>query len=460
MTTQNKYIRFLVVAWMLIPLCMFAGEGSDTQVTIYNNNLGLVRQTRAVELQKGITELRIEGVSAKIDPTSVHFNFPKVPGRVEILEQNFQYDLVNAEKIFRKYIGETIQYRLENEKEVSGILLSSDGSNIILRLPDGSIRVAATRSIVDYEFPSLPEGLILQPTLQWLLNSEVKGGTAAELSYLTAGLSWHAEYVIVLETNERDLSIASWVSLENNSGATYENAKMKLIAGDIHRAPSPRNVPGYAEDMAVMSMAKGAAFEEREFFDYHLYDLQRPVTIRNNEIKQVTLFDEKQSKGDKIYIFQNSANRASEAPLSVELRIPNTESNRLGVPLPGGVARIFKKDIDKTLQLIGEDRLAHTSKNDTLELKVGEAFDVKGKHAIKDRTTTKTRSEILSVAITVSNRKNETIQVEVQEIQNGDWYVKSASHQYRKISNALLLFPLTVPPNQTVVVQYTFQRDW
>lgn len=458
MLNKKLIIVFLVLTFVVI---IFAEQPiKNTQVTVYNNNLGLIRQIRTLDLKKGMSEIRIEGVSAKIDPTSVHLIFPKQAKKVEILEQNFLYDLVSSHKIFEKYTGETITYRLENGNEITGQLLNVDGSKLILKLPEGGIRIASTKTILDYEFPSLPEGLILKPTLQWLLDSKYKGNTDAELSYLTEGMSWHAEYVMILEENERDFSLSSWVSLDNNSGATYENAKLKLVAGTIHRAPVRRRALMERETRAAPLLAKGRGFKERELFDYHLYDLQRPVTIKDREIKQVALFDEVSASAEKFYIFSNFANSESEKPLIVHLKINNSKSNNLGFPLPEGVVRIFKKDIDKTLQLIGEDRISHTSKDDTLHLEIGNAFDVKGKRVIKERTKVSKRSEKVSVEIKIFNRKNKNIKVELHESHSGDWFVKNASHNYIKKSNSLLVFPIEVKANQTITVNYTFQKKW
>jgi len=457
-------IRKIVVLSLLsvfaFSLQISAAESSQTQITVYNHNLGLVRQTRELTLHRGLNETAIEGVSAQIDPTSVRLSFPNAANNVEIREQNFHYDLVNSHKIFEKYIGEDIEYRTESGEQISGRLLSYDGAHLILRDRHNNIRIAASKSIVDYFFPSLPEGLILKPTLRWQLDAALNGSTQAELSYLTGGLSWHAEYVLLLSENEQDLSLASWVSLENRSGAAYQDAQLKLIAGDIHRAP--RETPRAYEDEArvMATMAKGEPFDQREFFDYHLYELSRPVTLQNNEIKQVTLFDEKSCQGQKIYTFRNAVSRDSERPLAVEMHIANSRKNNLGIPLPAGVVRMFKRDIDQSMQLIGEDRIEHSSKNDTLQLTIGQAFDVRGKRIVKDRTAAHSRSEILSIEIQIRNRRSEAITVEVQENQRGDWFVKNASHLYEKRSNALLVFPLTIDKNSSEMIHYTFQRNW
>jgi len=389
----------------------------------------------------------------------VHITFPGKDDAITVLEQNFLYDLVNSDKIFEKYIGETISYKTKSGEQTNGKLLQYDGGNLVLQLPTGGIKIASVENIADYDFPALPSGLILKPTLQWLLSSKIGAQVESEISYLTAGMSWHAEYLMVLDKNDKDFTLNSWVSLDNQSGTTYENAKMKIVAGNINRVrrrPSPK-VSAYVGAEAVTA---SAPFEERGLFDYHLYELQRPVTIKDREIKQIALFDEVAASTQKLYMFKNSAISESESPLEVHLKFVNSAENHLGIPLPEGVFRIFKKDVDNTLQLVGEDKINHTAKDDTLDLVVGKAFDVKGKKIIVDRQKTGERSEVISVKIDITNKRTESAYVEIQEVMNNDWFVKSASHSYQKKSDRLLIFPLSVPAEKSVTVKYTYQRSW
>jgi len=234
---------------------------------------------------------------------------------------------------------------------------------------------------------------------------------------------------------------------------------MKLVAGDIHRAP--KRTPGRPEKvLAAYETASAAPFEERGLFDYHLYELQRPVTIKDREIKQITLFDEVNARAEKLYLFQNSVLSEADDPLEVHLKFANSGANHLGIPLPEGIFRIFKKDLDNTLQLVGEDRIGHTAKDDTLDLTVGKAFDVKGRKVITNRQKISDRSETISVKIDLTNKRSESVNIEVCEIMSGDWFVKNSSHSYQKKSNSLLVFPLSVAADKSVTVNYTFQRKW
>lgn len=462
MKTHFKIILLIALIFIFTTILFAESSIKSTQVTVYNNNLGLVRQVRTLDVQKGQSEVRIEGIPALVDPTTVRIVFPGNDDKIDILEQNFLYDLVNSNKIFEKYIGEMISYRTKTGDAIKGQLLQYGGGNIVLQIPNAGIKIAATESIVDYDFPALPSGLILKPTLQWLLDSKVKSSVESEISYLTSGMSWHAEYLMVLDNNDRDFTLNSWVSLENNSGATYENAKMKIVAGTISRAKKyPVSREEYATDQRVM-MAKAAEapFEERGLFDYHLYELQRPVTIKDREIKQISLFNEVSAIAQKIYIFRSSSSTGTDLPLLVTIRFANSKANHLGIPLPEGIVRMFKKDVDNTLQLIGEDRINHTAKDDTLNLNVGQAFDVKGRRTVKDSRKLSDRSMQESIEIEIRNSRTESVSVEVLESWSGDWFIKNASHSYIKKSASQLLFPVTIPAEKSVTITYTIQRSW
>ncbi len=457
---KYTYVPIMAIIIMM-SIVSLADEGfSDTQVTIYNNDLGLIRQNCDVSLIKGISEFQIEGVSSKILTASVKISFPKLKNKVEVLEQNYLYDLVSSEKLFNKYVGESIIYRMENGDKIKGILLSYAHDKIIVQLENGEIKISSVDKILEYNFPALPEGLILKPTLQWLINSKHKGNTKADLSYLTNGIKWNAEYVLVLKENDSDFSLSSWISLNNSSGASYENARLKLIAGDIHRA-RPQRFMAYEELKRPLEMAtQKSGVEERAFFDYYLYELQRPVTIKNNEIKQVTLFDEIDAKGKKIYTFSSRSTSDLEKQLDIIFKIENTKANNMSITLPKGEMRVFKEDIDGSLQLVGEDWVNHTSKNDTLDIKIGQAFDIKGKHTVFNREKTSKRSETLTIRITVYNRKDNDIYAEINEHLPGIWVIKKSSHTYQKKSQSLIMFLLDVKANSQSTIEYTYLRKW
>lgn len=457
-----KIIALLIVV-IFGQILLADNDIKNTQVTIYNDNQGLVYQIREVSFEKGMNLIRIEGVSANVRTATVKIRFPKIRGKVNVQEQNFLYDLVNTEKLFQKYIGENVTFRLTNKEAISGKLLNADRNTIIVQLPEGNVRIARTEGIADYDFPALPQGLIVKPTLEWKINSDYKGKTDAELSYLTTGMFWNAEYILVLDQDKQpeqpeDFTLSSWISLNNNSGATYENAKLKLIAGEIHKIADDKLLGAKAKRGETLSVFAEQAVESREIADYYLYELSQPVTLRDQEQKQVSLFEEIQAKGRKVYLFDNYDLNEREDPLSVAFRFENTTENNMGMALPKGVVRMFKRDTDGTMQFIGEDRIEHTSRKDTLRLTIGKAFDVRGKRTIVAREMPTKRSEMITVEIQLTNRKNVSVNVEVIDHLYGYWEIKKASHTYTQKSSRMIVFPVKVNADTSATISYTFQR--
>lgn len=288
----------LFLASLLILGLVAAALADDVAITVYNQNLALVKEGRTLDLQKGVNRLNMTDVAAFIDPTSVHFRL-RSNDRVDLLEQNFQYDLVSADKVLQKYLGETIDVVLKNGDVVSGTYLSSSSGYLVLQLNGGAVRLINQQEMLSVTAPKLPEGLIVVPTLQWLLSSDVAGKRDAEISYLTGNISWHAEYIALLDKDDKNLRLSGWVSLDNRSGKTYNDAKLKLVAGDINRVQQRPLAKGM--DDRVMMAESAPGFEEKAFFEYHLYTLGRPTTIANNETKQVSLFDPASTPITKIY---------------------------------------------------------------------------------------------------------------------------------------------------------------
>ena len=286
-----------ILAFILVGLASLAfAQDKDVALTVYSNNLALVREIRTIRLPKGTSEVRFTDVAAAIDPTSVHFKSLTDSGEVDLIEQNYEYDLLGPNKMLQKYIDQEITVHTEQDGPFQGLLLSASQNAVMLQMKGGNIKSIAIEPIISIDYPALPGGLITRPTLVWLINSKKVGEYKAEVSYLTANMSWHAEYVAVCKKNDSLLELNSWVSIDNQSGADYDTAKLKLIAGDVHRAEPP----------AVRLMAKGydmmaeaappPQFEEKQFFEYHLYTLQRRATVKNNQVKQIALFLRRKSR--------------------------------------------------------------------------------------------------------------------------------------------------------------------
>jgi hypothetical protein len=448
---------FLLVNW--IP-CSGKSAESTVAVTIYNQDLGLVKDVRELEFQKGKSLVKFSDVAAQIDPTSVYFKPVDVADKVVILEQNYQYDLVSSTKILEKYIDKEIELFTkaggpsEQDKSYKGILLSYSDENLTLKEPEGAIRIVRLNEVRDMYFPSLPEGLITKPTLVWLLDSQVSGKRKAEVSYLTSGINWHAEYVAVVDQRDQNLELAGWVSIDNHSGATYEDAKIKLIAGEVHRVREEIPIPrlGKAE---MMEMAAGAPqFEEKPFFEYHLYTLLRPSTIKDNEIKQVSLFPTTNVKVKKIFTYDGARD---DKNVKVELEFKNSEADGLGMPLPQGKIRVYKADVDKSLEFVGEDLIDHTPKDEKVRVFLGNAFDIVGERKKTDFKQISKDVTEESYEIKLRNHKEEAVEVVVVEhlYPYTTWEITESNFKYEKKDVSTIEFKIPLAKDEEKIINYT-----
>jgi hypothetical protein len=462
MKNSTRFILVFLVLAFLLSSCLPAKLSpafAEVSVTIYNQDLGLVKDVRELEFQKGKGIVKFTDVASQIDPTSVHFKPVNPSDRMSILEQNYQYDLVSSAKILQKYVDKEIELftksagPMEKEKSYQGTLLSYSNDNVTLQEPEGAIRIVRLDEVRDLYFPSLPEGLITRPTLVWLLDSEVAGKRKAEVSYLTGGINWHAEYVAVVDKRDENLELAGWVSVDNRSGATYQDAKVKLIAGEVHRVREERMPPRLAKGYAVESAA-GAQFEEKPFFEYHLYTLVRPATIKDNEIKQVSLFPSANVKTKKIFTYDGAR---YQTKVRVELEFANSEGAGLGMPLPEGKIRVYKEDVDKALEFVGEDKIDHTPKDEKVRVFLGNAFDIVGERQKSDFKKIGEDITDETYQIKLRNHKEEAVEVVVVEhlYAYTEWEIRESSLPYEKKDASTIEFKVKLQKDQEVVLTYT-----
>ena len=399
----------------------------DVAVTVYNQNLALVKEGRSLDFQKGVNRLNLTDVAAAIDPTSVHFRLRGTNDKIELLEQNYQYDLVSTDKILHKYLGNTVDVIMKNGDVLNVKYLSSSSGYIVLQLADGAIRMINDKEMVSVTAPKLPEGLIVVPTLEWLLSSDVAGKRDVEVSYLTNGINWHAEYIALIDENDKNLRLSGWVSLDNQSGKSYKDAKLKLVAGDINKIQPPA-MPRYDKAMA-MEVAPSTGFEEKTFFEYHMYTLGHPTTVADNETKQVSLFEPASTPVKKIYRY-NAVEGAKD--VNVVMSFKNSEQNGLGMPLPAGKIRMTKLDTDGSQEFLGEDKIDHTPKDEELELKVGNAFDIVGETATVDSKRISDRVREQTMEVKLRNHKKEDVSIAVRYNLWGDWQILESNFNYIK----------------------------
>jgi len=425
----------------LAGLLLVGSLAAEVSVTVYNANLGVIREIRTLNFEKGLGKISFIDVPTQIDPTSVGFELLDKKKSVSILEQNYAYDLVSPEKIYTKYIDKEIDIIDKEGQIFSGTLLSFSGGSAVLQDQSGKIQIIQMSQIVNVDFPELPEGLITRPTLFWLYSSDFTGETKCNVSYQTSGLGWTAEYVGILSEDEKNLGWTGWSSITNNSGATYFDATLKLVAGDIHRAPKKRGIGRPEYEMLSMSTAKGAAFEEKEFFEYHLYTLPRKATIADREIKQIALFNPTSTEVSKEYYYEPEKNAKK---VRVALKFENSKVSGLGIPLPAGRARIFKADSDGSMILLGEDRIDHTPKDETVKLTVGYAFDITAEQKIVNYEKLSDRVEERTYAIELRNHKGTDVTITVDKKLYGDWEIKNQSHPFDKIDANTAQFKISV----------------
>jgi hypothetical protein len=423
----------------------------DISLTVYNSNLGVVRETRNLTFQQGNGRIAFTDVASQIDPTSVSFELVDPKLAVAILEQNYAYDLVSPDKIYGKYIDQEIEIVTEKGEVFSGRLLSFAGGYLVIEQKDGRIFSILQGVVRNVAFPSLPEGLITRPTLFWLYNSNFAGSADALVSYQTTGIDWQAEYVGVLGDDEKTMELTGWVSIDNHSGKTYKDAKLKVVAGDISRV---RPQPIYRTDMLEKAMAapQAAGFEEKPFFEYHLYTLPRPATIADNEIKQVTMFEPTRATVQKEYQYQAEP---GQTDVTVYLKTTNTKEVGLGMPLPAGRVRIFKADSDGSMILLGEDRIDHTPRNEEVKLTVGKAFDVVGKTTtVAQRRITDQVNET-DFSVEVRNQKDKPVTVKVTKTLGTYWEITKTSLDFVKKSASEVEWQVDVPAEGKAVIDFT-----
>ncbi|MBF0567009.1 MAG: DUF4139 domain-containing protein [Nitrospirae bacterium] len=473
---RNLFFTLLMILFSISSLC--ASESDSTSdptvlssdisgqtavsLTIYNVNMGLVKDERELNLPKGTLRLNFMDVASEIIPQSVYIKSITHADGFSVIEQNYEYDLLNPQKLLDKYVGKEVKLYSKNpynerEEIVTATVLSNDG-NPVFKIGD-EITYGYPGRII---FPKVPENLISKPTLQWVIDNADGGLQKVEATYLTNGINWRADYVVVVNDTDTRTDLAGWVTIDNKSGSTYKNARLKLIAGDVNRVTYNRGVPAPAMAAGAMKSQR-EDFKEEGFFEYHMYTLQRPATVKNNQIKQIRLIHAENVSLKKEFIYSGTSNyfyssygdTISNQKVGVFLEIENKKDNNLGIPLPKGTLRVYKRDTEGSLQFIGEDSIDHTPKDEKFKIKMGEAFDI-----VATRKQTEWKKLALdtyeaSYEISIRNHKKEGVTVKVIEPIPGDWKILKSSHEYKKDSSKVAEFPVKVPENGEVKLTYT-----
>jgi hypothetical protein len=445
-------------------------DQKELAVTVYNSNVALVRDVRRLRLPAGTLDLRYMDIAAQVNPATVHIVSLTTPKDLSVLEQNYEYDLLSPQKLLQKYVG----------KELTLVRLVTENNSTkevpvkatLLALNEGPVWKVGSEIITGmgadrYVFPDLPENLYSKPTLVWLLDNARAGEQTVEASYLTNQVNWNADYVLTIRSDQKGADLNGWVTVINNSGTAFRNAQLQLVAGEVHRVSE---APPAAPRPMAMKAAQAAApqFVQEPISEYHLYTLERRTNLQDKETKQISLLEATGVSFDKVFevdgqqYYYHNAQRPGEPikePVQVRIKFKNSHENSLGIPLPAGTVRVYQGDSKGRVQFIGEDRIGHTPKDETLDLHIGNAFDVV---AERKQTDFKAFGRVFEFAFEISlrNHKPEPITVVVNEPIGGDWTMLDSNYKYEKTAAFAAQFTVLVAANAESVLKYRVRVQW
>ncbi len=453
-------------------------QSDGVNLTIYNQGTALVQDRRTFALKSGIGMLDFTDVAASIDSTSVSFKSLTDPTGTSVLEQNYVYDLVGSGALLARYLDQKIEIVTNDGTTFSGQLLSGRNGEIILKQDDGQVTVVSQSNVRDLRFPALPEGLITRPTLRWMLES--KGGNQqVELTYLTGGINWTADYTFLLANDNNALDLNGWVTLTNSSGAAFKDAKVKLVAGDVNRITVPDAIPAPAATGTALAPLLGRREEvqQRNFNEYKLYEIQRPVTVGNNETKQVEFVSGTNIPAHTFFVYDGSMpfygysgwitdqyyGQTGVTDVQNWLEFTTGKENNLDAALPAGRVRVYQQDVDGSALLIGENHIDHTPKGEQIKLFLGNAFDLVGERKQTDFKYIGSNVIEETFEIRLRNRKeNLAVEIRVPErlYRWSNWEILNSSDEYTKMDSSSIEFRVIVQPGEEKVLTYTVRYMW
>jgi hypothetical protein len=438
-------------------------EANSVAVTVYSGNFAVVKEQRQMDFKKGLNTISFTDVASSIEPPSVGFQCLSSPGSITILEQNYEYDLVDTSSLLKRYLDKTVNVSIKGSgadkgAEITGQLMAARDNNLILKNTGGQIEIISNDSIENISLAQLADDLVTKPTLLWLVQSAAAGSQQCSVTYTTGDIGWSADYSAILNADENAIDISGWVTIDNKSGAAYKDAKIKLIAGDVKKIEKPQ-IRKMMEDRAYGMTAAPESFEEKPFMEYYLYTLGRTSTINNNQTKQIEfIIPALNVPAKKIYLYERQKN---DKKVQVKFEFENKKEYGLGIALPKGKVRVFKKDTDDSLEFVGEDLIDHTPKDEKLSLYIGDAFDIAVEYKLADsRADRRMRWEKRSIEL--RNRKDSAVTVFVDEKFSPwvNWEIDQSSHSYVKKDAATARFTVELAANAAATVEYSVTQKW
>jgi len=472
---KRKYM--LTVCVVLLAGAAVRGE-RQLALSVYNDNFALVKDQRTLDFKPGVNEYRFTDVAATIDASSVRFR-SLTDAQAKIVEQNFQFDLVGSEKLLEKYIDQPVEVLGVRGEIFSGTLLKAEKQQIMLQDKEG-IRIIPVRQISGIKLAKLPQGLLTRPTLVWQMYTPKGGKQDVQLDYLARNIKWDMNYNAVVSDDEKKLDLVGWVTIANNSGTDFPAAKVSLVAGEPNRSEPQRLLPTGVDYLRTISKLPPSTKRGQEisesFGEYHLYRLPDRTSVNASQVKQIKLMQAQAVPVEKIYLYDGakipflpfqryidpSFGREGNKKVNVILAIENRADRNLGIALPPGLVRIFKRDQDKSLEFIGEDKLAPTSVDERALLYIGDAFDLTGERTQTDFRRLSDRVIEEAFKIEVKNHKKEPVTIMVIEkmYRWSSWEIMEKSQEFQKLDSRTVRFDVPLNPDERKTVEYRVRYTW
>jgi len=447
-------------------------DQTDLNVTVYNSNIALIRDVRQLSLPAGVFRLKFMDIAATVNPATVHFRSLTDPDKLGVIEQNYEYDLLEPAKLLHKYVGKEVtlvrayqENGTTKREEIKAILLS-DNNGTVWKIGNDIVTGMFAES---YRFPEVPANLYERPTLLMSLENSGARKQQIEASYLASNLSWNSDYVLTVARDEKNADLDGWVTVVNNSGTAFHNARLQLVAGELNRIQNNlRRDANMAYEIATKAAA-APQFQQENFSEYHLYSLGRKTSVEDKETKQISLLQGSGVPVEKIFVvngqnyyYHNAQNPGSplKDPVMVYYKFKNEEKAGLGIPLPAGNVRVYQKDSKGGILFAGEDRIDHTPKDETVNIHIGDAFDVVAEHKQTDYKNISSHVWEMEFEVTIRNHKDGPITVEVNEPIGGDWEMLSSTYKYTKTAAFAAQFNAPVAKDGKAVLKYRIRAHW